>query len=181
MKEEEKGNGVSTVKAVDSEHSEEESCPFRRVLLFALHLHLTGSALPKWMVDLLTLFADSEQKGCAEAASLGRRQRKLFVDTVCRCPEPDGFIFVDTDESIEEILEFKDSGQSTSKGVPRRNMSVITKNVGVIESKYSNCAVVEVDAENMKYSELRSLGGHVESVYILKMFFFLRKTFRDFL
>ena len=141
--------------------TEEEPCPFGKVLTFALHLHLAGSVLPKWMVDVLTLFGDSEQSGCAEAASLGQRQRKLFVDTVCRCTEPDRFIFVDTAESIEEVLEFKEAAQSSPDHVPRRNMSVIARNVGVIESKYSNCAVVEVDADNMKYSELRSLGGHV--------------------
>merc|ERR1712129_321830 len=37
---------------------------------------------------------------CAESASLGHRQRKLFLDTIRTQSEPDRFIFVDTNDAI---------------------------------------------------------------------------------
>merc|ERR1712228_334000 len=84
-----------------NQSAEDDKCPFHRILLFAMHLHCVGHIFPKWMVDVLTLFNDSELKSCHEAASLGQQQRKLFLDTVCECKEPDSFIYVDTNASIE--------------------------------------------------------------------------------
>eukprot|EP01083_Nonionella_stella_P008562 24712_1 len=110
-------------------------CPFRKVLMFAMHLHLTGTSLPKWMVNVLTLFNDSDLKSCHEAASLGKSQRKLFVDTVCHFSEPDNFIYVNTMDSIE-------IGDGKKK------------------VKYASWAVVNVAKDNAKYSELESINGH---------------------
>ena len=110
--------------------SEDATCPFHDILMFAMHLHLVGCVLPKWMINILTLFNDSNLKTCHEAASLGKHQRKLFLDTVCKMQEPDNFIFVDTSKSIE------------------------------IGGKYSNHCIVNVCSENAKYAELKSINGH---------------------
>ena len=66
----------------------------------------------------------------AEAASLGQRQRKLFLDTTRACAEPDNFILVDTDDAI-----------------------------ALNSDKQASFAVVEVAEEGAKYADLKAVDG----------------------